>query len=521
MKQTEKHFLSQRVKEDLENLERYIEEFSVFLPLAICTVNPTGLIVDVNQALKDLIGYNEKDLIGQEIEFLFKDKNSAKKLFNQVLKEGLVQNQEMTLVTRDKKRVPVSVSASVRKDRQDNVIGCFFAISDISQLKKLQESLEVKVRERTKDLEDARKALINMLKDAEEARKRVEEEKSKTRAVLISLTDGLIVFDKEKRITLVNPQAEKILGLKEEQVLNKRIDRIVGFPNLTKLYQVLGREIRWTGQRYELVLEKPLRRFFQVSITPVAVQRELVGLMVILHDITREREIDRMKTEFVSIAAHQLRTPLSAIKWTLRMILDGDVGKISKEQAELLEKGYQSNERMITLINDLLNVARIEEGRFVYNPTPQSLEEIIKKTIDALSGIIEKKKLKLVFKKPKEPLPKVRVDKEKIGLVIQNLLDNAIRFNKPGGKVTVSINYDKINIRIMIQDTGIGIPDSQQDQIFSKFFRADNAVKSETEGTGLGLFICKNIIEAHGGKIWFESKEGQGTTFWFTLPLKL
>jgi len=240
--------------------------------------------------------------------------------------------------------------------------------------------------------------------------------------------------------------------------------------------------------------------------------------MIILHDITREREIDRMKTEFVSIAAHQLRTPLSAIKWTLRMLLDGDVGQLSQEQAEFLEKGYRSNERMISLINDLLNVARIEEGRFLYSLTYQSLEEIIEKVIEGLSGLVKEKKLKLVFNKPKKTLPKVKVDKEKIELVIQNLLDNAIGFNNSGGQVTISVKCDKMKLEVMVQDTGVGIPRSQRKRIFAKFFRADNAIKLETEGTGLGLFICKNIIEAHGGKIWFESQEGQGTTFWFTLP---
>ena len=340
------------------------------------------------------------------------------------------------------------------------------------------------------------------------------------RQVMLSLTDGLIVFDREEKITLINPEAEKILGLQKNQVLNKKIDQVSGFSNLTRLYQALGQKIEWTGQKYELVLKKPLERFFQVSVTPVVVKKEIVGLMVILHDITRGKEVDRLKTEFVSIAAHQLRTPLSAIKWILRMLLDGDVGDLSKEQVEFLEKGYQSNERMITLINDLLNVARIEEGRFLYKLTFQSLEEIIEKVLASSEESIKKKKLKLVFIKPKSSLPKIEVDGEKISLVIQNLLYNAIRFNREKGKVTVTIKYDKMNIEVMIEDTGIGIPSLQQNLIFAKFFRANNAMESETEGTGLGLFICKNIIEAHGGRIRFESKENQGTTFWFTLPIK-
>lgn len=519
MKQRKKKVLPKRIRKDLDSLEKYVEEFSAFLPLPVCTLNPSCIIIDINQAARDLTGYKETEVISQGIEFLFKGEKPAEKFFRQVLKQGLVKNQEMVLVARDGKEIPVNVSAAVRKDYQGNVIGYFLAISDITEIKNFQENLEEIVRERTKELEKAKKALLNILEDTEEARRRIEEEKNKTRATLFSLTDGLIVFDKEERITLVNPQAEKILKLKEEQVLDKKIAEVSGFPNLSQLYQALNKEIKWTGRKYELILKKPFARFFQVSITPAVIEKETVGLIVILHDVTREKEINRLKTEFVSIAAHQLRTPLSSVKWTLRMILDGDIGKLSQEQARFLEKGYQSNERMISLINDLLNVARIEEGRFLYRLSWQSLEKIIKKTITALDELIKAKKLKIVFKKPKKSLPQVKVDAEKIELVVQNLLDNAIRYSPAGKKVTISIKRDKMYIEAMIKDMGIGIPHSQRKRIFTKFFRADNVAKLETSGSGLGLFICKNVIEAHGGKIWFESNEGQGTTFWFTLPI--
>ncbi|MBU4030656.1 PAS domain S-box protein [Patescibacteria group bacterium] len=360
----------------------------------------------------------------------------------------------------------------------------------------------------------------NLGKKLKNLEKKFEEEKNKTRAALISLADGLIVFDKDKKITLVNPVAEKVLELKEKNVLNKTINEISGYPNLDKLYRALGGEIEWTGRRYELTLDGLLKRYFYVSITPVVVAGEEVGLMVVFQDITREEEISHMKTEFVSIAAHQLRTPLSAIKWILRMLLDGDVGKLSKEQIDFLERGYQSNERMILLINDLLNVAHIEEGRFIYEPSLLFLEDIARKNIAILGGIAKKRDIEIVFNELKDGSSKeVKADRKKMELVFQNLLDNAIRFTDPGGKVTISIGYDKISAKVMIKDTGVGIPKEQQSRIFTKFFRANNVVKMETEGTGLGLFICKNIINAHNGKIWFESKENEGTAFYFTIPL--
>jgi signal transduction histidine kinase len=226
-----------------------------------------------------------------------------------------------------------------------------------------------------------------------------------------------------------------------------------------------------------------------------------------------------MKTEFVSISAHQLRTPLSAIKWTLKMFLDGDLGELTKEQREFLEKTYQSNERMISLINDLLNVTRIEEGRYLYRVVLTDIVKICQSITDSYKEEIKKRNLKMVFHKPKK-LPMVKVDVEKISLAIQNLIENSIRYTPAGGEIEIFLKEKKNEIEFSIKDTGIGIPKDQQHRVFTKFFRAPNATKMATEGSGLGLFITKNVVEAHGGKIWFESEEGKGTTFYFTLPIK-
>lgn len=363
-------------------------------------------------------------------------------------------------------------------------------------------------------------ALLNLLEDIEEARRKAEEEKNKTRATLLSLVDGLVVFDKEKKISLVNPEAERILDFKEGEVLGKKIEELYKFPNLLQLYQVLGKKLEWTGQRYELVLEKPLKRFFQVKIVPVTSSDEEKGLMVILHDITRDKEIERLKSEFVSIAAHQLRTPLSAVKWTLRMLLDGDLGNLSVKQTEFLEKGYESNEKMIVLVNDLLNVARIEEGRFRYEYSFCFIDKLIEKAINQIKEQAKERDVEIIFEKPKQSLPEMKVDCRSIELALQNLVSNAVVYNKPGGLVKILVSYDKMEVKVEITDTGIGISSAEKDRIFTKFFRATNAIKSDTEGSGLGLFICKNIIESHGGKIWFKSEENKGTSFFFTLPVE-
>ena len=232
----------------------------------------------------------------------------------------------------------------------------------------------------------------------------------------------------------------------------------------------------------------------------------------------RDEAVSRMKSEFLSIAAHQLRTPLSAFKWLLRLVLDGDLGKLKKSQEELLQKGYDSNERMIELVNDLLDVVRIEEGRFNYTFTRTSLVRLLEKTIRDMKILADQKGIVLTFHtQPPAAIPMVALDTEKFPLAFTNILDNAIQYTLPKGKVDVDITFQK-DILVTVRDTGVGIPKRQLPRVFTKFFRGDNAVRIQTSGSGLGLFIAKNIIEKHGGKIWIESIEGKGTTVYFTIP---
>ena len=367
------------------------------------------------------------------------------------------------------------------------------------------------------DVEKSRKALINILEDVEEARKEALEEKDKTQAIITNFADGLLLFDNENKLLLINPQAEKIFGLKQKDLVGKTIHNLINFPALKRIAVLIQKEVPLVF-RQEVELKGNL--ILEVTTLKVLVGKERLGILVILHDVTREKMVEKMKTEFVSLVAHQLRTPLSAIKWTLRILLDRELGAITSEQQDFLEKTYQSNERMISLINDLLNVTRIEEGTYIYKPTLTSIEVLWQSVVNSLKEEIGRKAIHFEFKKPESPLPQVLIDAEKMGLVLQNLLDNAVRYTPKGGRVTISLKYAKEEIECSVKDTGIGIPKDQKGRIFSKFFRGANVMRLETEGTGLGLFIAKNIVEAHQGRIWFKSEEGKGSTFYFTLPVK-
>lgn len=239
--------------------------------------------------------------------------------------------------------------------------------------------------------------------------------------------------------------------------------------------------------------------------------------------LKEQRERDalgaKLKSEFMSIAAHQLRTPLSSMKWILRMLLDGDMGRVSLQQRDFIEKAYGSGERMIALVNDLLDVTRIEEGRFGFEFSGVDFNKLVEEMTPYFKQQARIKNVDFTYKPCKDPLLLI-ADQQRIKIVLTNLIDNAMHYTPTRGSVELAVNKKDGFVQISVKDTGIGIPEQQKSRIFSKFFRGDNVVKMQAQGTGLGLFLSKNITEKHGGRMWFESEENKGSTFYFTLPDK-
>ncbi|NMB40265.1 MAG: PAS domain-containing protein [Parcubacteria group bacterium] len=369
---------------------------------------------------------------------------------------------------------------------------------------------------KSEDLRKVRAALLNVLEDTDELRRSAVDERNKTMAIIENLTDGVILLNKKKQIEIINSPATELFNIGKKEAIGKCFVDLLDIENIPEIKKILIDKDRIRNiYREEVATLDSLH----LEITSVLLKDEIEekGFLIIIHDVTKEKLIEKMKTEFVSVAAHQLRTPLSAIKWTIRMILDGDVGEISEEQRELLEQTYISNERMIRLINDLLDVSRIEEGRLLYNQEDAQMEDVLDSVVENSQEMIRNKNVVLEINK--KETPKVRIDKEKIGVVIQNLLENAVKYTEPGGKIKITLDNDEKNVIFKIEDSGVGIPKSQQDRIFTKFFRAENVTRMETDGTGLGLYTIKNIVRAHKGQIWFESEENKGTTFYFTIPI--
>ena len=369
---------------------------------------------------------------------------------------------------------------------------------------------------KSEDLRKVRAALLNVLEDTDELRRSAVDERNKTMAIIENLTDGVILLNKKKQIEIINSPATELFNIGKKEAIGKCFVDLLDIENIPEIKKILIDKDRIRNiYREEVATLDGLH----LEITSVLLKDEIEekGFLIIIHDVTKEKLIEKMKTEFVSVAAHQLRTPLSAIKWTIRMILDGDAGEINEEQRELLEQTYISNERMIRLINDLLDVSRIEEGRLLYDQEDARIEDVLDSVIEASQEMLRNKNM--VLEVNKKETPKVKIDKEKKGVVIQNLLENAIKYTEQGGKIKITLDNDEKNVIFKIEDSGVGIPKSQQDRIFTKFFRAENVTRMETNGTGLGLYTTKNIVQAHKGQIWFESEENKGTTFYFTIPI--
>lgn len=230
------------------------------------------------------------------------------------------------------------------------------------------------------------------------------------------------------------------------------------------------------------------------------------------------RQLDKIKDEFISMASHQLRTPLTSVKGYISMVIEGDAGKISNSQKQLLDEAYMSSERMVHLINDFLNVSRIQTGKFIIDKSSVDLSVLVKEEIDSLRPNATGRKLKFVYEKPRK-FPSIDIDEGKMRQVVMNFADNAIYYSHEDSTITVSLSVEKDEILFTVKDTGIGVPIKEREHLFRKFYRAGNARVQRPDGTGVGIYLAKKVIDAHGGKIVFESIEGKGSTFGFRLPL--
>lgn len=495
---------------------------------ALVIINYGGKILSINQAAENMLNCRSSDLKNRPAEVIFENGENFKEIIEKAfLGENLV-NKSTNLKTFDnKKNIPVIFSSSALKDEKGNLLGMIFVAKDITEIKAFQEELRHKstlLEKQVLQLKLSEEALRFLLADYGEEKKHIDAERKKTALIISSITDPILFIDNQKRIALHNPSAKQMLGLKdnfEDFVIESKKEPLL--EDLKKIISVpfQGKKIETKNGYFEEVSLKYLgeEKTFKVITSAVIDKSDKnQGVIKVFYDFTREKVLERLKSEFISIAAHKLRTPLSAIKWVIKMIIDGDAGKLNKEQYDLLNKAYKSNERIIELVNNLLDVSKIEEGKFDYSFKKENFNLVFSVFKDYADTLAEKNRINLSYE-TMENFPEVFMDKNRIILVMQNLIDNAIKYTPPFGKIITKVNMKDGFLNVSVKDNGVGIPDKDKQKIFSKFFRASNVIRMQTEGSGLGLFIVKNVIEKHNGKVAIDSQEGRGTEVSFSLPI--
>ena len=414
--------------------------------------------------------------------------------------------------------IPI-IFLTAKVDPEDIIKG--FELGAVDYITKPFNTHELKARVKTHTELKINKDLL------EENALQLSKERNKLETIVQSIGDGVFVVDRDLNIILFNPKACQISGFSEKEVLGKKYDEVLKFIFESDPKKIDDRfikdaiktkKIQEMNNHSLLVTKKNVKIPFAASAAPLINEEgQVTGCVVVFRDITKDREIDIMKTEFVSIASHQLKTPLTGIKWMTELLLRCG---LNEEQVEFAQSAHDSTNRMIKLINELLDVSHIETGRkFDIRKEKTDIIALLNAILEEINENARKKDILIEKSKGTPAELMVDIDISKVRQVFTNLIDNAIKYSKQGDRIEVSCVKDEAEVIFFVRDTGIGIPQKQQKRLFEKFFRADNAVLSETDGTGLGLYIAKAIVEAHNGKVWFDSAENKGTTFYIKLPL--
>ena len=403
---------------------------------------------------------------------------------------------------------------------------------------------ELKVQ--TQESENAKIAARNVLEDLDIEKSKVEMSRAKEKAILLSVGDGIIATDGKGNITLINKVAEKLLDIKSKKVIGKFFSEVLlledekGAPILLDKHpiSIALAAGTTTGLSCYYVRKDKTKFPAAITVTPVMLENKIIGAVEIFRDITenkkaqeiliksihrkkeitRLKELDMAKTQFLSITSHELRTPMTPIKSQIEMLSDGFFGKLTKKQKQSLEMISRNVENLDKLLADILDISRVQTGKLRFELSKVQIADCIKYSIENIKASADKKNISIAAKI--EKLPELTLDNGRIMQVLTNLINNAVKFTPAKGKITVEAEKQKNNVLVKVKDTGIGIAGKDMKKLFEPFFQAESSDRRKYGGTGLGLTICKNIIEQHGGKIWVKSRLGKGSIFYFSLPLK-
>lgn len=367
--------------------------------------------------------------------------------------------------------------------------------------------------------------LSNLIGELREHANHIVEERAKAEALFANIGDGAIVTDEKGYINRINKTALELIGISEKEALGKWFPKIfIATDESGRPIPPINRPITKAFLSGKTVSTKTFyrtkaRRLLAVSITvsPIMIDDKPIGAIEVFRDISAEFEMDRMKSEFISIASHQLRTPATAVKNLIGLLKEGYVGMLTKEQADLIELAYASNEQQLEVVNNLLYVARADNDEVRLKLIRGDVVQLVKQCIDEQRFTIESRDQKIEVKLPDKKIL-VTMDRQFIRMIIENLLSNASKYTPDGGNITLSMTDTKKDFTLKVRDSGVGIATQDLARLFLRFSRIDNELSTSRGGSGIGLYLVKRIAELHHGHVSVDSEPGKGSTFTVTIP---
>jgi len=525
----------------LEQAMRIIE--GTFEGVIIADGTREHLITYINQAWEKTTGWTREEVIGKLSPRILKsgkqDDTFYKKLWSTILggelfnaeivnkrKDGSLYNTEIQIFpikTADGRTFYVEVSRDITERKLREERGKEYQ----EELKRGIEKSTMELRKEMLETENAKKALLNLTEDLNVKVEKIERDKLADDAILSSIGDGLVVVDSEGKITLINSSFEKLLGWKLEELLGKSFVEVVPMedeagnrilPQERAVMRVLAGKSTDSIKAY-FVRKNGTRFPVSRSVAPIK-KGNILGAVVVFRDITKEEELDKAKTEFIYLVSHQLRTPVSALNWIIESLQISFTG-MNEKQKSYFNDIKVSIARLVKLVEDLLTASRAWLGKQPLKTQKVNLADFIRDSLKTIEPYATSKAHMVKFDKLSEVCPEIEADSELLYSVFQNLVSNAIEYSAAGTVVTIELESADGLAKISIHNDGPAIPKEEQAHLFERFFRGESVKKVKPEGTGLGLFIVKSLIEKVGGEVGFKSEEGKGTTFWFSVPCSL
>ncbi len=376
--------------------------------------------------------------------------------------------------------------------------------------------------------DDNIKQLQKKIFDLERLSESAERGQARDEAILRGIGNGLIITGQMGRVSLINTAASAMLGWDPQEVAGKDLAEILpmevmetgresAFASQQSVFSALSTGRKETS--YYLKRRDGTKFPAELTTSSIIFNNQVIGAAIVFNDISAQKQAEQAKSDFIAITSHQLRTPLGVMKWNLEMLLTGDYGEITDEAKKAVGDILASNVNLVNLVNNLLDVSRIDQGMVSNMPELTNLVKVTQKVVKELEIMAVNKGVTLSFDNGTSD-PSINLDPRRFEDVVENLISNAIKYTPRGGKVQVTVEQKDDKAEIRVSDSGMGIPEEDKGRMFDRFFRAKNAVKSEAEGSGLGLYVVKSYVEAWGGKVWYTSKVGEGTTFFVLIPLK-